>query len=499
MNKHFDPTKLAGASRLFADKATIGYDSRVISRELSVQIPDHGFTVIVGANACGKSTLLRALSRLIQPSQGHVMLDGKAISHYPAKEVACRLGLLPQTSIAPEGITVADLVARGRYPHQKFIRQWSVEDEAAVIGAMEATKITPLSHRLVDELSGGQRQRVWVAMVLAQQTPMLLLDEPTTYLDIAHQIELLELLSTLNKRDGHTVVAVLHDLNHACRYASHIIAMRDGQILAEGAPGEIITANLVEESQTWGGDENGYLPWVKEAIEELGEDLPVALDTANGLPFEQILELEPDLILAPYGGISQDDYDRLSAIAPTVAFKEAPWTGSWQYVVETVGAAMGRSEEASGLVDSTQDRIAEYAAENPQFAGRTFAFGGGSNAGSVGLYVPSDPRVHLMEDLGLVPAEALNDLPTDNYVQQVSFEQLDSVDAEVFIAWYSSQDDLDAILANPLFARWKPIANDNFVPLIDRAFVMAVSAPSPLSIPWMMDRFVPILAETLEQ
>jgi len=248
MNKHVDPAGLAGMSRLSADKATIGYDNRVISRELSVQIPDAGFTVIVGANACGKSTLLRALSRLIQPSQGQVMLDGKAISHYPAKEVARRLGLLPQTSIAPEGITVADLVARGRYPHQKFIRQWSVEDEAAVVGAMEATKITPLSHRLVDELSGGQRQRVWVAMVLAQQTPMLLLDEPTTYLDIAHQIELLELLSALNARDGHTVVAVLHDLNHACRYASHIIAMRDGQILAEGAPAEIITADLVEEA-----------------------------------------------------------------------------------------------------------------------------------------------------------------------------------------------------------------------------------------------------------
>ena len=248
MNKHVDPAGPAGMSRLSADKATIGYDNRVISRELSVQIPDAGFTVIVGANACGKSTLLRALSRLIQPSQGQVMLDGKAISHYPAKEVARRLGLLPQTSIAPEGITVADLVARGRYPHQKFIRQWSVEDEAAVVGAMEATKITPLSHRLVDELSGGQRQRVWVAMVLAQQTPMLLLDEPTTYLDIAHQIELLELLSALNARDGHTVVAVLHDLNHACRYASHIIAMRDGQILAEGAPAEIITADLVEEA-----------------------------------------------------------------------------------------------------------------------------------------------------------------------------------------------------------------------------------------------------------
>lgn len=247
MNRHFNSDTVTGLSRLSADKATIGYDNRVISHELSVQIPDNGFTVIVGANACGKSTLLRALSRLIQPSQGKVLLDGKAISHYPAKEVARRLGLLPQTSIAPEGITVADLVARGRYPHQKFIRQWSVDDEAAVVSAMEATKITPLSHRLVDELSGGQRQRVWVAMVLAQQTPMLLLDEPTTYLDIAHQIELLELLSDLNRREGHTVVAVLHDLNHACRYASHIIAMRDGQILAEGAPAEIITAELVEE------------------------------------------------------------------------------------------------------------------------------------------------------------------------------------------------------------------------------------------------------------
>ncbi|WP_245944858.1 ABC transporter ATP-binding protein [Pelagibacterium lacus] len=247
MNRHVDPTALGGTTRLSARKATFGYDQRVISRDLSVDIPDGGFTVIVGANACGKSTLLRALSRLIQPSSGQVLLDGKAISHYPAKEVARRLGLLPQTSIAPEGITVADLVARGRYPHQKFIRQWSVEDEAAVIDAMEATRITPLSHRLVDELSGGQRQRVWVAMVLAQQTPMLLLDEPTTYLDIAHQIELLELLATLNRRDGHTVVAVLHDLNHACRYASHIIAMRDGAIVAEGAPAEIITAELVEE------------------------------------------------------------------------------------------------------------------------------------------------------------------------------------------------------------------------------------------------------------
>ena len=242
----FDPELGATGPRLIAENVTIGYDSRVISKDLSVVIPDRSFTVIVGANACGKSTLLRALSRLIRPSAGRVVLDGQAISSYPAKEVARRLGLLPQTSIAPEGITVADLVARGRYPHQKLLQQWSREDEAAVIAAMEATKVTELSHRLVDELSGGQRQRVWVAMVLAQETPLLLLDEPTTFLDITHQIELLELLDGLNRSNGQTVVAVLHDLNHACRYASHIIAMRDGQVIAEGPPRQIVTAELVE-------------------------------------------------------------------------------------------------------------------------------------------------------------------------------------------------------------------------------------------------------------
>ncbi|MCW5696190.1 MAG: ABC transporter ATP-binding protein [Bauldia sp.] len=233
-------------ARLAARSVTIGYDQRVISRDLSVAIPDGSFTVIVGPNACGKSTLLRALSRLLRPSGGEVILDGASIASYPAKEVARRLGLLPQTSIAPEGIRVADLVARGRYPHQKLLRQWSREDEAAVVAAMAATRVTPLSGRLVDELSGGQRQRVWVAMVLAQETPLLLLDEPTTFLDIAHQIELLELLRQLNRERGHTVVAVLHDLNHACRYASHIIAMREGAIVAEGAPSAIVNADLVE-------------------------------------------------------------------------------------------------------------------------------------------------------------------------------------------------------------------------------------------------------------
>jgi iron complex transport system ATP-binding protein len=234
-----------GSGRLHADNVTLRYDERTISRNLSVAVPDGSFTVIVGPNACGKSTLLRALSRLLVPAAGQVILDGRSISDLAAKEVARRLGLLPQSSIAPEGITVADLVARGRYPHQSFFQQWSKADEEAVITAMEATRVTDLSGRLVDELSGGQRQRVWVAMVLAQETPILLLDEPTTFLDIAHQIELMDLLADLN-RQGRTVVAVLHDLNHACRYASQLIAMKDGGIVAEGKPSAIVTSELIE-------------------------------------------------------------------------------------------------------------------------------------------------------------------------------------------------------------------------------------------------------------
>lgn len=240
------PSARTESDRLRMQSATIGYDRRVISRELSVSIPDSSFAVIVGPNACGKSTLLRGLSRLLKPAEGEVILDGADIHSLRAKEVARRLGLLPQTSIAPDGITVADLVARGRYPHQKLVRQWTEADEQAVAGAMDATAVADLSGRLVDELSGGQRQRVWVAMALAQETGILLLDEPTTFLDIAHQIELLELFTDLHQ-SGRTMVAVLHDLNHAARYGTHLIAMRDGAIVAEGAPSEIVTAELVEE------------------------------------------------------------------------------------------------------------------------------------------------------------------------------------------------------------------------------------------------------------
>ncbi len=239
------PSSLDG-TRLQAVDASIGYDKHVINERISVRIPDASFTVIVGPNACGKSTLLRGLSRLLKPTTGEVILDGADIHSYKAKEVARRLGLLPQTSLAPEGIRVADLVARGRYPYQKLIRQWTDEDEQAVAEAMAATRVAELSTRLVDELSGGQRQRVWVAMALAQETGILLLDEPTTFLDITHQIELLELFTDLNLA-GRTLVAVLHDLNHAARYATHLIAMKDGVVVAEGAPSDIVTAEMVEE------------------------------------------------------------------------------------------------------------------------------------------------------------------------------------------------------------------------------------------------------------
>ncbi|MGW3088890.1 ABC transporter ATP-binding protein [Streptomyces sp. NPDC001108] len=232
--------------RLAADAVTLGYDGRVVAEDLSVEIPDRSFTVIVGPNACGKSTLLRALARMLRPERGRVLLDGRAIHRLPAKKVARTLGLLPQSSVAPDGITVADLVGRGRYPHQGLLRQWSPEDERVVAESMAATGVDALADRHVDALSGGQRQRVWIAMALAQQTPLLLLDEPTTYLDIQHQIDVLDLCADLHETQGRTLVAVLHDLNHAARYATHLVAMRDGRVIAEGPPGEIVTADLVE-------------------------------------------------------------------------------------------------------------------------------------------------------------------------------------------------------------------------------------------------------------
>ncbi len=231
---------------LAAQSLSVGYGSRRIISDLDTLIPPGSFTVIIGPNGCGKSTLLRTFARLLQPQGGAVLLDGTDLFSIHSKTVARTIGLLPQTSIAPEGITVIDLVRRGRYPHQGLLKQWSAEDEQAVREALTATRTTEFSSRRVDELSGGQRQRVWIALVLAQKTPIVLLDEPTTYLDIAHQIELLELCTTLNSA-GRTLVAVLHDINQAARYATHIIAMRSGSIIASGETREVVTEARIEE------------------------------------------------------------------------------------------------------------------------------------------------------------------------------------------------------------------------------------------------------------
>lgn len=232
--------------RLEGTHLHLAYDERIVTEDLTVTIPDGEFTVIVGPNACGKSTLLRALARILKPTGGAVLLDGRPIHQLPTKEVAKRLGLLPQAPIAPEGLTVADLVARGRYPHQSLLRQWSAEDERAVTDALAATSMTDLADRPVDELSGGQRQRAWIALALSQNTPLMLLDEPTTFLDLAHQIDVLDLLADLNAA-GRTVVCVLHDLNHAARYATHLIAMRNGHIVAEGPPEEVVTEATITD------------------------------------------------------------------------------------------------------------------------------------------------------------------------------------------------------------------------------------------------------------
>lgn len=233
-------------SRLTGEALTLGYGDFRVADGLNVAIPDGKFTAIIGPNGCGKSTLLRTLSRLMKPLGGQVRLDGEAIQRFATKEVARRIGLLAQNASAPGDITVAELVARGRYPHQPLFTRWRDEDERAVQKAMAATGVTALADQSVDTLSGGQRQRAWIAMVLAQETSILLLDEPTTWLDISHQIDLLELLCALNREQGYTLAAVLHDLNQACRYANHLIALRDGKIIAEGAPSEIVDAALIE-------------------------------------------------------------------------------------------------------------------------------------------------------------------------------------------------------------------------------------------------------------
>ncbi|MFW6346098.1 MAG: ABC transporter ATP-binding protein [Halomonas sp.] len=237
---------MADCADLRAERLSLGYDERTVMTGLDLAIPAHKVTAIVGPNACGKSTLLRALARLLRPRQGAVLLDGKPLHQIPTRRLAQRLGLLPQAPNAPEGLTVEDLVSRGRFPHQRLFDYWSPEDEQAVDEALKQTALSALRQQRLDALSGGQRQRAWIAMALAQQTDLLLLDEPTTFLDIAHRLEVLELLRRLNRERQCTVVMVVHELNEAVRYADHLVAMRDGAIVAEGPPAEVVTADLVE-------------------------------------------------------------------------------------------------------------------------------------------------------------------------------------------------------------------------------------------------------------
>ena len=232
---------------LSTNSLTLGYGNQIIINELNISIPKGEVTVLIGGNGCGKSTLLRAMARLLNPMGGSVLLEGKAIDKLSTKKVAKKLSILPQSPISPEGLTVLQLVKQGRYPYQNWLNQWSKEDEQKVMNALKATGMEKLQNKPVDELSGGQRQRAWIAMTLAQDTETILLDEPTTYLDMTHQIEILDLLFELNQKEKRTIVMVLHDLNLACRYAHHMIAIKDQTVAAQGKPEEIMDSRLVEQ------------------------------------------------------------------------------------------------------------------------------------------------------------------------------------------------------------------------------------------------------------
>ena len=241
------PTGEGGPARLRTEGLALGYRDRTVIDGLDLTVPDGAVTAIVGPNGCGKSTLLRGMARLLPARAGSVLLDGRSLASIPTKAVARQIGLLPQAPITPEGLTVSELISHGRHPHQGLLRRMSREDDAVVAEVMELTNTTALAERVVEELSGGQRQRVWIALALAQQPEILLLDEPTSFLDIAHQIEVLDLVRTLNAGRGTTVVMVLHDLAMAARYSDHLVAMREGGVVAQGAPGEVVTESLVEE------------------------------------------------------------------------------------------------------------------------------------------------------------------------------------------------------------------------------------------------------------
>lgn len=240
-------TAIDSSYTLTTRKLTLSYDKNSVVAGLDLAIPTGQMTALVGPNGCGKSTLLRGLARLLKPQSGTVYLDGNAIAQLPTKEVAKRIGILPQSPSAPEGLTVRELIAQGRYPHQTWLQQWSQEDEQMLKQAIAMTNLADFAERPLDTLSGGQRQRAWIAMSLAQNTDILLLDEPTTFLDLAHQIEVLDLLYDLNRNHRRTIVMVLHDLNLACRYADNLIVLRNGQVFAQGTATQVMTKTMLRE------------------------------------------------------------------------------------------------------------------------------------------------------------------------------------------------------------------------------------------------------------
>lgn len=247
-NVHIDSRRSVKMDYSISTNAlSLGYNDNLIIKELDLEIPKGLITVFIGGNGCGKSTLLRSIARLLKPKSGSIILDGKEISTIGSKEVAKRLAILPQSPIAPEGLTVYQLVKQGRYPHQSWIKQWTQEDENIIIKALTKTRLLDYKDRPIDELSGGQRQRAWIAMTLAQETDIILLDEPTTYLDMTYQVEILDLLFDLNDEEQRTIIMVLHDLNLACRYAHHLIAIKNGRIHAQGKPEEVIKADIVKQ------------------------------------------------------------------------------------------------------------------------------------------------------------------------------------------------------------------------------------------------------------
>ena len=246
INEHASTAQQLDSTALHVKDVSVGYGERTVLDTLNVDIKRGAVTSIVGPNGCGKSTLLRTMSRLLNPTKGEIVLDGKSIHDIPTRKLATQLGLLPQTPIAPDGIMVADLVGRGRTPHQGILGRWSQQDYDIVAEALETTGISDLAERSIDELSGGQRQRVWIAMALAQRTETLLLDEPTTYLDVKHQLDVLDLLTELNRDRGTTIVMVLHDLNLAARYSDELVAVSGGKVFAHGHPREVITKENVK-------------------------------------------------------------------------------------------------------------------------------------------------------------------------------------------------------------------------------------------------------------